>query len=141
MVELIGDDGHGCAMLDSCIPQPLTVAGTYNLLMRNFQDHYNGNRAPFGLHLHAGWINGSSDGNEVEERRRGYDRFVDFILGLGDVYIVSVSKGIEWIKTPKDLSEVKDFAPFKVAEKQGNQCPKKVSCHYKAEQTPFPSER
>lgn len=140
MIDLIGDNDEGCSMVDTCTPVPETEADTYSLLMRNFMDHYNGTRAPFGIYAHAGWVNGTGDGDEVEQRRAGYERFIDTVLTYGDVYIVSVTRGIEWVKSPQSMSTVNDFPAFKVEQKP-DMCPRNYVCYYKPEQTPFPTER
>jgi len=139
MLDMIGDNGEGCSMVDTCTPVPQTQKEMYDLLIRNFNDQYNGNRAPFGVFVHAGYFNGSSEGDEVAQRRRGYEQFIDHILTLGDVYIVSVTRAVEWVKTPQNVNQTRDFAPFKVVEKPRD-CALRT-CAYKADQTPFPSER
>ena len=32
---------------------------------------------------------------------------------MGDVWIVTVSQGLEWIKNPTTLDKIKDFEPWK----------------------------
>jgi len=140
MIDLIGDDLEGCAMADTCTPVPETQQGTFNLLNRNFMEHYNGNRAPFGVFVHSAWLNSTGDDQEIIERRKGYEQFIDHVLTLGDAYIVSVTRGLEWVKTPKNISETVDFAPFKIVAKP-DLCPRSFSCHYRPDQTPFPGER
>ena len=43
-----------CSMADAC-SNPSTVEGVYYMIMKNFQRHYNTNRAPFGLSYHPAW--------------------------------------------------------------------------------------
>lgn len=50
----------------------MTQAATYNLLMRNFENQYNGNRAPFGVFTHAAWLVGPADRPEFAQRKAGY---------------------------------------------------------------------
>jgi hypothetical protein len=33
----------------------IPIAGVYYMIMKNFQRHYNTNRAPFGLSYHPAW--------------------------------------------------------------------------------------
>ena len=43
-----------CSMADAC-NNPSTAEGVYYMIMKNFQRHYNTNRAPFGLSYHPAW--------------------------------------------------------------------------------------
>ena len=43
-----------CSMADAC-SNPPTAEGVYYMIMKNFQRHYNTNRAPFGLSYHPAW--------------------------------------------------------------------------------------
>jgi len=145
MIDLIGDDGEGCAMVDTCTPVPDKQASTYDLLVRNFEDHRGtgGNKAPFGLYAHHAWVNGSANGEDLEavlERRKGYEQFIDYVLTLGDTYVVSVTRGVEWVKTPKNINDTLAFDAFKVVTKNDG-CPRPFNCFYRADQTPFPTER
>ena len=55
MTDYTDAQGAPCAMVDEC-SFPKTVEGVYNLLMDNFKKHYNGNRSPFPMFMHAGWL-------------------------------------------------------------------------------------
>ncbi|XP_021364399.1 uncharacterized protein LOC110457437 [Mizuhopecten yessoensis] len=50
-------DWGACRFLDSCVNKPLSMNQTYKYIMDNFRSHYHGNRAPFGIHMHAKWFN------------------------------------------------------------------------------------
>ena len=43
-----------CSMADAC-SNPPTAEGVYYMIMKNFQRHYNTNRAPFLLSYHPAW--------------------------------------------------------------------------------------
>lgn len=131
MIDLMSNEEIECSMADACIPIPVTPEETFGMLQKNFLEQYTGNRAPFELSIHAGWVNGT--GNEtIAERRKGYSQFLDYLATMDDVYIVSISRALEWIKTPVRLADVKDFKPFQAYDRQGA-C-RKTSCRY---QTPF----
>lgn len=54
------------------------------VLMENFNKHYNGNRTPFGVYLHAAWFLLN------ENNPRGFENFLDKILELDDVFIINM---------------------------------------------------
>ncbi|CAL8127586.1 unnamed protein product [Orchesella dallaii] len=139
MIDMLGDNNEGCAMVDTCTPVPETADETYDLLLKNFNDHYTTNKAPFGIFTHAAWMNGADD-EGLASRKIGYARFLDFLATKEDVYIVSISRAIEWIKTPTPVAELADFVPFQVPVKPDD-CTVVRNCYYAAEQTPFPTER
>ncbi|CAL8073271.1 unnamed protein product [Orchesella dallaii] len=139
MIDMMGNDNEGCAMVDTCTPVPETADQTYDLLLKNFNDHYTTNKAPFGIFTHAAWLNGTDD-EGIEARRAGYVRFLDFLGTKNDVYIVGISRAIEWVKTPTPLAQLANFTHFQNPLKP-NQCPNVYNCRYAPEQTPFPTER
>lgn len=59
-------------------------------MIRNFKQHYEGNRAPFGFYVHAAWF--ARDPVHFE----AYLAFIDYLQKLDDVYLVSenVNKSI-----------------------------------------------
>ncbi|ODM91190.1 Serine protease inhibitor Kazal-type 9 [Orchesella cincta] len=138
MIQMLGANGGGCAMADSCTPLPTTADETYNLLLRNFNDQYTTNKAPFGIFLHSSWLVGNSY-QEIIARREGYNKFLDFLGNKADVYIVSISQAIEWIKRPTPLEQLANFTPFQVDRKTGD-CSNQYTCRYTLEQTSFPIE-
>ena len=42
-------------MADAC-SNPPDAEGVYKMLAKNFERHYNSNRAPFGMYYHAAWF-------------------------------------------------------------------------------------
>ncbi|EDO30402.1 predicted protein, partial [Nematostella vectensis] len=105
MVDYRGLHGELCNMIDGCNP-PTTADDAYNLIKSNFERHYNSNRAPFPMFMHASWFLSYPFALE------GYQRFLTEALSQGDVYFVTVSQAIEWIKTPTPLEKIKTFAPW-----------------------------
>ncbi|ODM89675.1 hypothetical protein Ocin01_17007 [Orchesella cincta] len=120
MLDMIGDNNAGCAMVDTCTPVPETSDATYNLLLRNFNDQYAGaeaNRAPFGIYTHA----------------------LDYLGTKNDVYIVGISQALEWVKNPTPLDQIPSSNLFKNPTRPNN-CPTIYNCRYAPEQTPFPKK-
>lgn len=57
MVSWLDTAGYSCAMIDGCIYPPQdNVDALFEWMLENFNRHYEGNRAPFGMYLHAAWF-------------------------------------------------------------------------------------
>ena len=84
----------GCAMLDSC-SSIRTADNLYNVLTHNFIRHYEQNRAPLGLYMHAAWLTRSPEMFDVLEY------WIDEILATySDVYFVSMNDVLKWMQQP-----------------------------------------
>jgi len=128
MIDMIADNTFPCAMLDECNDVPTTADGLYNLLQRNFLEQYNGNRAPFGIFTHAAYFIG--DSSDAVARTQGYERFLDYLLNLKDVYIVSISKALEWVQDPTVIANITNFEPWMADGVQANGCGFPRQCTY-----------
>merc|ERR1719186_490519 len=64
------------------------------MLMKNWERVYNGNRAPWGLYAHSGWF------DRGDWHYQGYKKFIEYISSLDDVWIVPIREGIEYVKAP-----------------------------------------
>jgi len=87
-----------CSMVDACTNIPDDVDGIYNFILRNFNEQYQGNRAPFGFYVHAAWF------EQRENAFAAYLKFVDHLQTLPDVYAVGISRGLEWVRNPQPLA-------------------------------------
>ena len=96
--------GGRCSMGDAC-SNPSDEDGVYEMLMNNFNRHYNSNRAPFGLYYHSAWFN-------IQHHRIGFIRFIDEILTRNDVYFLTNWQLIQWMRSPVPLSEIDQFEPW-----------------------------
>ncbi|CAG7714138.1 unnamed protein product, partial [Allacma fusca] len=67
----------------------------------------------------AGWLLNA----EAPFVKEGYLQFIDKVLSLGDVYIVSISKSLDWVQNPKALSAVNDITSWRPAPVKANGCP------------------
>ena len=97
----------GCAMVDSCA-EIRTADSLYNILTHNFIRHYEQNRAPLGLYLHAAWFVKSPEMMDaflywLEEVLRSYD----------DVYVVTMSQVLAWMQSPTPSSRVVEFPAWR----------------------------
>merc|ERR1712168_448150 len=97
----------GCVMLDSCA-EIRSADSLYNILTHNFIRHYEQNRAPLGLYLHAAWFAKLPEMLDaflyrLEEGLRSYD----------DVYVVTMSQVLAWMQSPTSSSRAVDFPPWR----------------------------
>lgn len=133
LVDLLGGDLFPCAMFDTCLPTPNTTAEVLNLLKTNFLDHYEGNRAPFGVFTHAAFFlgEGTSAG-----RQTGFSQFLDYLDTLPDVYIVSISKALDWMRNPVPLAQIANITSWRPTNPIANACPNPINCRFIGNQTP-----
>ena len=55
MIDYLDSRGLPCNMIDGCAA-PTSEQDAYDLLNKNFERHYNSNRAPFPMFMHAVWF-------------------------------------------------------------------------------------
>lgn len=70
----------------------------FQWMKSNFDRHYRGNRAPFGVFIHAAWF------LVRDSHFPAYLKLVDYMNSLPDVYLVSVNRAVEFTKNPKSIS-------------------------------------
>ena len=114
--------GGRCSMADGCF-NPSDEEGVYNMVKNNFLRHYNSNRAPFGMYFHSRWF-------LTDHNMKGFVRFLDELLKLKDVYLVTNWQMIQWMKKPTSLSQMKNFAPLSCSDIQDRppQCKAPHTC-------------
>ena len=93
-----------CSMLDAC-SNPNNAEDVYKLLWQNFARHYNTNRAPIGLYYHAAWFT-------QPQNMEGFERFLDTILSLDDVWFVTGWQVIQWMRNLSNPVDPLNFEPF-----------------------------
>merc|ERR1711942_282122 len=87
-----------CAMIDACRDNG-TKKSAYELLLNNFLRHYLTNRAPFPMFMHAGWFTVNP------YRWEALNDFIETVLSQPDVYFVTVTDVLKWIKNPVACEE------------------------------------
>ncbi|XP_034186055.1 chitin deacetylase-like 5 isoform X1 [Osmia lignaria lignaria] len=97
-------NGGRCSMGDAC-SNPPTADGVYKMLIKNFERHYTTNRAPFGLFYHAAWFT-------QPHHKEGFISFLDTIVAMDDVWIVTNWQAIQWVRNPTPLALLHTFEPF-----------------------------
>ncbi|CAG2166723.1 unnamed protein product, partial [Oppiella nova] len=112
--------GGRCSMGDAC-SNPSDENGVYDMIMKNFQRHYQSNRAPFGLYYHSAWFN-------TRHHLSGFLKFIDEVLKLNDVYFVTNWQLIQWMREPTPLSRLHKFTPWKCGPKDKEARPQ--ACHH-----------
>ncbi|GAB6019417.1 Cytidine deaminase 5 [Chamberlinius hualienensis] len=104
LVMMVDLNGGRCSMADAC-SNPPTAEGVYKMLVKNFERHYLTNRAPFGLFYHSAWF-------AIPHHREGFEAFLDALVTMDDVFIITSTQLIEWMRKPTPLSKIKDFLPW-----------------------------
>ncbi len=103
------------SMGDAC-SNPSDEYGIYDMIMKNFNRHYQSNRAPFGLYYHSAWFN-------TRHHKSGFLKFIDEVLKLNDVYFVTNWQLIQWMREPTPISKIHKFNPWKCQPKDENRPP------------------
>jgi len=129
MVDLTDAHDNPCAMLDTCDSGD-TADTVFKFLTDNFKEHYEGNRSPFGLFMHSAWL-------QLPGHFDGYEKFLNSMSSYDDVYFTTISELLEWVKNPTST----ESALFACDDSRPSAQCNKVVCGYKAEKTPFTSER
>merc|ERR1711892_544768 len=111
--------GNLCSMLDGCVIMgEQTKEHVYDMLMKNFQRVYNGslddfgtfqpgNKAPWGLYMHAAWFFG-----DYSWHYEGYKMFIEEITNADkypDVFIVPIEAGLEYMKKPLPMQVLQNW--------------------------------
>ncbi|EFX77211.1 hypothetical protein DAPPUDRAFT_54528, partial [Daphnia pulex] len=97
-------NGGRCSMGDGC-SNPPDAEGVYKMLIKNFERHYTTNRAPFPLYYHASWFT-------TAHHKEGFEAFLDTIVSMDDVWLVTNWQAIQWVRDPTPLDRIKTFKPF-----------------------------
>ncbi|KAH7974488.1 hypothetical protein HPB49_015904 [Dermacentor silvarum] len=113
--------GSSCPMPDMCIPQPTTEEDTLDFLRSNFERYYHTNRAPFPVFTHETWLWNPG-------RRQGFLAFVDWLLTMDDVFIVTVDEVVRFMRDPKPLGEYVQTSCSRASEFR--RCPQVYSCSF-----------
>lgn len=102
--------------LDGATTTTKTKDTTLRALLQNFERHYATNRAPFALHIHLKWL-------ETIDNRVALQLFLDATLPRDNVWFVTNTEAIEWIKTGKMFECVaKKLQPHEIVCDVANVC-------------------
>ncbi|XP_064596639.1 chitin deacetylase 1-like [Liolophura sinensis] len=95
-----------CSYLEGCTNQPTNKAEVLTFLKNNFEANYKGTRAPVYINLRISWLATES------YNREGIIDFINELVALDDVYILTAHQLLAWVKNPQTLAHAKDFAPW-----------------------------
>lgn len=95
---------YPCTYMDGCHMQPQTTNDTYTMLWDNFQTFYTRNRAPFGIHLRQTWFH-----YFYLFKLDALNQFIEKLVSMEDVYLVTISEMLDWMKDPAPLDELTNF--------------------------------
>ncbi|XP_017124347.1 chitin deacetylase 8 [Drosophila elegans] len=117
MVTWTDTEGYSCSMIDACVyPPEDDVDELFYWMLENFNRHYLGSRAPFGMYLHAAWFS----------RGRNYfgafKKFINHLNTYPDVYFTGISRMLEYVKRPVLGAPFKDCPELPEAECRAVQC-------------------
>lgn len=80
----------------------------------NFHRIYDkGNKAPFGFCIHAAWFEAEEPPLAGQNRLEAYIKFMKYLRTLPDVFMVTASEAIDWIRNP---------VPVSLMQRQGRDC-------------------
>ena len=123
-IDLLNKDGSVCgSMMDACIPSG-NSSEWMEMLTRNFHYHYDTNRAPFGMHMHATWF------LMGENRLKVFQDFMNYLRELDDVWVLTAGQLIDWMRDPQDTEAAKKFKPWGCPPRPEPRCSRPNSCHY-----------
>lgn len=91
-----GDSSRSCTFPDTCPGTRNSAPFVKQLLEDNFQRHYHGDRAPFGINLHSTWFSNALKKDSLH----GLANFLDSVLKNEDVVVLSIEQMLETITLP-----------------------------------------
>lgn len=98
-----------CALVDNCY-FPNDKEESLELLRMNFRRSYDGDRGPVMLNLRSRWfLEGAYNMEALQE-------FFDEVQALGDVYVVSAAKALEWMRNPTSIADIDGSDVFTCTE-------------------------
>lgn len=108
VIPFVGpENSTQCEVTDGCPKQPKGEQQTFEYLLNNFNNYYKTNKAPFAIRLKQIWFHWY-----YQDNIKGLIKFLDTVLGYGDVYMTSIWDMIEWIKSPVPLKDISKFKPW-----------------------------
>ncbi|GMS91266.1 hypothetical protein PENTCL1PPCAC_13441, partial [Pristionchus entomophagus] len=115
--RIITTDGRAVAIFRDAIRSTDTRASVTDLLRRNLARNYQGSRAPLVLSLDADFMFALPQNEAVN----GLIDFLEEILTKDDIYPVTVSQLISWMKSPSSLDRIAKIKPFHCPRRANDQ--------------------
>nr|KAG5696926.1 hypothetical protein BaRGS_015890 [Batillaria attramentaria] len=99
--------GAACSMTDGCnLGSSPSKKDVVAYLRKNFNRHYTRNRSPFMISLHSYWF-----GN-VQNSFQGLKEFLAELSGMPDVWQVSVSQMLDWVRNPLPMDRLDELTSW-----------------------------
>ncbi|XP_026471177.1 uncharacterized protein LOC113375456 [Ctenocephalides felis] len=99
LLTWLDKSGTPCVSVDSCANIPDEEDEIVRWMVTNFNNSYHTNKAPFSVFVRTGWF------ASREVNFRAYNKFLDYLQTLPDVYLVSANRVVEWTRNPIALSK------------------------------------
>ncbi|KAG7296610.1 hypothetical protein JYU34_020423 [Plutella xylostella] len=133
LLAWVDNSGYTCTMVDSCYssPGPQDDRGWLEFIIRNFENHYHGNRAHFGFYIHEAYF------TSHPAAKRALVRFLDLVDNLYDVFVVNASEVIEWVKNPIPVDE---YLKQSCKTNDRRECASKICGPYKSDHSEYGQE-
>ncbi|CAG8545704.1 6866_t:CDS:2 [Paraglomus occultum] len=110
MYNILGDNNVEYTMDPMLSGDPQVVE---KWLVSNFDRHIQNKKAPFGLYLHAAQLVPQPDRPDPGPQITQYNRFLEYALSQPNVYAVTYSQVLAWMKNPVPVSQLKNHPAFK----------------------------
>lgn len=112
------------SMVDSYVA--VSQEDAYLYLRDNFDRHYKGNRAPYGIFMHANWF--------LQQPNISFpalEKLLGELTAMKDVWLLSVSQMLAWMRNPQSMETAPGFEPWKCPPiKPACQESEANNCHY-----------
>lgn len=103
-----------CYNFFNLIFSPNTVDELVEFFKSNFHRIYDkGTKAPFSFCIHAAWFEAEEPPQAGHNRLEAYIKFMKYLHTLPDVFMVTASEVIDWIRNP---------IPASLMRRQGRDC-------------------
>ncbi|CAI2357119.1 unnamed protein product [Caenorhabditis sp. 36 PRJEB53466] len=100
------DSFRRSSMIRAAVDLNNTVEELDEIIMRNFERSYSGNRAPYVLSLNADFLQLAGQNKGM----KAVQKFLNRITANKDVYIVTIKQLIDWMKRPVPLNQIQKYA-------------------------------
>lgn len=95
-----------CYYIDECFNDSHTPLETYDYLVRNFFIAHK-SKTPFGVRLRKYWFTKQNKSNFG-----GLDAFIKFLVDLDNVYLISISDLVGWMRHPQPIFTKRNIKNF-----------------------------
>ncbi|KAK3106817.1 hypothetical protein FSP39_000477 [Pinctada imbricata] len=99
--------GTKCATAAGCAAVVTTKQDAFDILYNNFNEHYDGNRAPFVVEIDPVWV-------KNQDYLDGTIEFLEYVrAAFDDTWIINAWQAVEWVRNPTPTSNITNFDPWK----------------------------